>query len=723
MRSITFSIPNTTGNNGGELSITLSEQPDGSILCELTTLGGKNLNLLGLFFDVNTPSLLGKLAIGGPSIVSTKIENDNVSDFGGGINMHGSNGGTFDVGLSFGKESVTSATFTLSTNDGSPITLDELAHVEFGARFGNGGGKATIIAPAAPDAHDDITTALEDVSTTFNILVNDTDADVGDILSVTSTSDPAHGSIHIAADGSTITYVSDNNYSGTDTFTYEISDGNGGNDSATVSVEVSAQADAPNLNVQYSAGAAVNEINVHVSAAVTDDSEFIDRFVFTGLPAGVTVLGASGNVYDVDGTPGTAAADFTLVLQPGQEYDFDLGVEAYSVENSNGHAIAATQTKDIVVDANSTTGGLSFAVQDQSIWNSGPEFQLEDHRFIGIDEGFDKTASLGPISAHIGASLKTGFQSDLVFEGGDVDATLPYDVTINTTYNKTTDVLLIDPNITMANGGSFQTTGPEGSYSLDFIFNYFLGAEVLFDALVHEFTIYGASFGDTNTEELIDISTTDTLEIPLPFGLTGTVKWPDVDTTSQAGAGTLTSNGASNDFLHLNLDVDQALADIFLAGVNPFEIPFDFAVVDGVLQLVDLDISGGLNFLQEFILNAPNLEGHIVFENGAAQAFNGIDNIVLANASSYDADLDGAIEFGLQLTPDATLQNDTDLGINLGYNFDLLRVTGSYDIEVDSGNFDFAAVDEGGELQVATIDIFDQTFDLHFGAQHFDFIV
>ena len=65
-----------------------------------------------------------------------------------------------------------------------------------------------------------------------------------------------------------------------------------------------------------------------------------------------------------------------------------------------------------------------------------------------------------------------------------------------------------------------------------------------------------------------------------------------MNTTSvSAGGATFTSEGASNNFLQLNLDVDQALADIFLRGVNPFsvEIP-SIGVAGGSADLIDLDL-------------------------------------------------------------------------------------------------------------------------------------
>ena len=77
------------------------------------------------------------------------------------------------------------------------------------------------------------------------VLGNDTDAD-GDPLSAGSASDPAGGSVVLNADGS-FTYTPDAGFTGTDTFTYVVSDGPGGTDTATVTITV--EAPAANLGV------------------------------------------------------------------------------------------------------------------------------------------------------------------------------------------------------------------------------------------------------------------------------------------------------------------------------------------------------------------------------------------------------------------------------------------------------------------------------------------
>jgi hypothetical protein len=98
-----------------------------------------------------------------------------------------------------------------------------------------------------PVAVDDTKTVLEDAAaTTIDVLANDTDIDAGP-KTISSASDPANGTVVVAADGLGLTYQPDadycNNPPGTtlDTFTYTL---NGGS-TATVRVTVTCVNDAP----------------------------------------------------------------------------------------------------------------------------------------------------------------------------------------------------------------------------------------------------------------------------------------------------------------------------------------------------------------------------------------------------------------------------------------------------------------------------------------------
>ena len=104
-----------------------------------------------------------------------------------------------------------------------------------------GAASATVtitVAPkpnTAPVAGADSASTSSPVGVTVDLLANDTDAD-GDPLSVTAVSDPANGTVSLA--GATASYTPAADFSGTDSFSYTLSDGKGGMSSALVTVSV-----------------------------------------------------------------------------------------------------------------------------------------------------------------------------------------------------------------------------------------------------------------------------------------------------------------------------------------------------------------------------------------------------------------------------------------------------------------------------------------------------
>jgi len=93
------------------------------------------------------------------------------------------------------------------------------------------------IAPVndAPEALDDSFTGDQDVVITGNVLANDTDLD-GDALGVASGAyTTTHGSVFVEENGN-FTYTPDASYVGEDSFTYTVTDGQGGESSAIVTL-------------------------------------------------------------------------------------------------------------------------------------------------------------------------------------------------------------------------------------------------------------------------------------------------------------------------------------------------------------------------------------------------------------------------------------------------------------------------------------------------------
>ena len=87
----------------------------------------------------------------------------------------------------------------------------------------------------APVANDDTATTEENTAVQIQVLANDTDIN-GDLLSVSSVGTSNNGSVAIGNDGN-IQYTPDEGFSGNDSFTYTISDGEL-SDTATVTITV-----------------------------------------------------------------------------------------------------------------------------------------------------------------------------------------------------------------------------------------------------------------------------------------------------------------------------------------------------------------------------------------------------------------------------------------------------------------------------------------------------
>ncbi|MEN9383738.1 MAG: hypothetical protein RL323_881 [Pseudomonadota bacterium] len=494
-RSIVFTLPGTGKSPGVQVK---AVEVDGAISFTVSVLGSATqaADLRGLFFDFNSAPKLAGLAALGRDV--TDFDTDQVIDLGNGANMHGA-ASPFDVGVEFGtqglgKGGIQSTTFVLSNPD-MPLTLDDIAHVEFGARLtgvGKPGGprsdssKLVTLAPAAPDAVDDSYHLFEDgqagleapstvpAGTVFQVLANDTDAD-GDTLQITDLAGVSHGTVEIVdgadADtlvGDAVLYTPFEDYSGADDFYYAISDNNGGTDFAHVNVNITAVADVPGLSYEILEGAFVNQLIVRVSTSQTDadSSEYIDRIELSGVPNGVVV---STMVFNPSDEPDQVVHDFVITLPAHADTAFDLGITAVSKETSNGDEQTAVATTPVRYDYTAQNHQETFEATDQNMWSRGGAYSFQDDRFIGV-EGNTASSVGSTFSASWNLDYKLGLQSTLYATAGEVDAEVPYSVDVNTLYNKATDWLRFETNQTVDVGGaSFSTVSPLLTYTLDLV--------------------------------------------------------------------------------------------------------------------------------------------------------------------------------------------------------------------------------------------------------------
>jgi len=123
----------------------------------------------------------------------------------------------------------------------------------------------------------------EDTALTINatdLLGNDTDTD-GDILEITSVQDATNGIVSLDLNGNVV-FSPEQNYNGTASFTYTISDGQGGTDTATVNLTIIAVDDETALTL--TAGAATEDSTVAGNTVATftlSDEDEIEAVDFT----------------------------------------------------------------------------------------------------------------------------------------------------------------------------------------------------------------------------------------------------------------------------------------------------------------------------------------------------------------------------------------------------------------------------------------------------------
>ncbi len=260
---------------------------------------------------------------------------------------------SFDPGagyqnLGVGESQQVEITYTISDGQGGTSTATATVTVE-----GSNDG---------PVASDDSLSGTEDGTITFtaaDLLGNDSDVD-GDTLSISAFEQPEHGTIVDNEDG-TFTFTPDENWNGETNFTYTVSDGEGGTDTATVSITVDGVNDGPVANDD--------------TASATEDG-------------GAVTINVLGNDTDLDGDTLTVTeatlpegAEGTVTINEDGSISFDPGAGYQNL------GVGESQQVEITYTISDGQGGTSTATATVTVEGSNDGPVASDDSLSGTEDG------------------------------------------------------------------------------------------------------------------------------------------------------------------------------------------------------------------------------------------------------------------------------------------------------------------------------------------------
>lgn len=295
---------------------------------------------------------------------------------------------------------------------------------------GNGGTDTATVSVTVtsvndpPDAVNDSATVNEDSgANSINVRSNDSIApDTGETLSVTSVTQGANGAVAITGGGTAVSYTPNANFYGSDSFTYAVSDGNGGSDTATVSITVNPVNDAPVFTSIAPLSQTVDYSDAVTSIAITvgDVDNTAASLVVTSvaaLPAGLTLAQ----------TPGTGNWTISGVANvPAGSYTINLKVTDSSGAFTAGNQITITVAKEKAATA--YTG-------DQNLMTAGPSITTATVR-LGAHltqqaDGFSGDITKAKVTFELFKNGNLGGTPDLVVSNVAVDSNGDALITVN----------------------------------------------------------------------------------------------------------------------------------------------------------------------------------------------------------------------------------------------------------------------------------------------------
>ncbi|WP_316679279.1 tandem-95 repeat protein, partial [Vibrio sp. 2-1-2a] len=203
------------------------------------------------------------------------------------------------------------------------------------------------VAPVA-DIESDRATVVEDTPTIIKLLGNDTFEGDDKVVSLDTNNGPANGTVSVNPDGS-VTYTPNDNYHGTDSFTYIVTSG-GVSESTTVNVDVTPVNDAPvakddTATTQEDTAVTIDVLPNDTDTDIDGDTLRIDS---------ASVPSDQGQVEIIDGK---------LVFTPTENFNGDAEI-TYTVTDG---ALTDQATVTVTVNAVNDTPVVESNISDQTL--------------------------------------------------------------------------------------------------------------------------------------------------------------------------------------------------------------------------------------------------------------------------------------------------------------------------------------------------------------------
>ena len=213
----------------------------------------------------------------------------------------------------------------------------------------------------APVADADSATTDEDTAVDIDVLGNDFDVD-GDGLSVASVTQGAYGLVSINQDG-TLKYTPDADYFGTDSFTYALSDGNGGTDTGTVTVTVNSVNDDPVAEDDSYSTSFNTALTIAAAGVLTNDSDLegdsLTSIVVANPANGTLTLNADGSFVYTPFSGFTGSDSFTYEASDGNG-GTDTATVSINVASPGSRTVSVTNVSATEGDTGSTPVGITL---------------------------------------------------------------------------------------------------------------------------------------------------------------------------------------------------------------------------------------------------------------------------------------------------------------------------------------------------------------------------